>query len=153
MPKKASNSWRQKRDCDIDGFQLDGYNTDYIECGEGRSHSKARADVAYRAFMFLREHGYIKSKFESAVGEPIYEESTRQVNELFQKKLIGKPEYEFSQEYDEDGNPYWYCSLAVDGYEKMSDGEGDTKKEAQRDAAYIYLCYIMGIEIEDDEDE
>lgn len=133
----------------IDGFQLDGHSNDYFECGEGRSHSKARADVAYRAFVFLRENGYIKSKFEAAVGEPIYEESTRQVNELYQKKLLSKPEYSFSKEYDEDGNAYWYCSLSVDGYEIIVEGEGYTKKDAQKEAAYEFLCYIMGVVEED----
>ena len=117
--------------------------------GRGPSHAKARADVAYKTFIWLRENGYIKSKFEDAVGEPIYEEATRQINELFKKKLIGKPIYEFTQEYDEDGNPYWYCFLNINNYDKTFEGYGDTKKEAQRNAGYDFLCYIMGINIEE----
>lgn len=124
---------------------INGDGINFQESGCGTSHAKARADVAYRAFIWLSENGYIKSKYENAVGEPIFDESTRQINELYQKKMIGKPIYEFRQEYDEDGNPYWYCILAIDNFYKTFEGCGDTKKESQRDAGYDFLCYIMGI--------
>ena len=125
-----------------DGFYLQ-------ECGEGSSHAKARADAAYRAYIYLRENGYIRNEFEDAVGEPIYEEATRQVNELYQKKLIGKPNYVPNQDYDEDGNPEWSIEMTVPGYERTFYGYGQKKNEAQRDAAYDFLCYIMGIEEDD----
>lgn len=125
-----------------DGFYL-------RKSGEERSHAKARAAVAYRAYTYLQEHGYIKNEFEEAVGEPIYEESTRQVNELFQKKLIDKPNYELEQSYNDNGESEWYCTLIVRGYDKKFYGYGFNKKESQRNAAYAFLCYIMGIESDD----
>lgn len=124
----------------------DGFK--FVELGEGYSHAKARADVAYRAFMYLREHGKIKNKFEDAVGKPFFDEAIRQVNELYQKKLIAKPEYSFSEEHDEDGNSIWFCVLTVEGFEKKVEEGSNSKKDAQRFAAYSFLCYIMGLDEE-----
>lgn len=116
------------------------------ECGEGISRAKSRMDAAYRAYTDLKEKGYIKSKFEEAVGEPIFEESVRQVNELYQKKLISKPTYFFKQEYDEDGNPIWLCTLDITEMGGAYENPGSTKKEAQRESAYEFLCDIMDYE-------
>lgn len=96
----------------------------------------------------LWKEGYIKSKCESAVGKPIREDALRQVNELVQKGIVEKPEYEFEEEYDEDGT-FWNCLLKS---EEDPDPEwqfGDTKKEAQRKAAYHYLCHLMGYDPEE----
>lgn len=125
-----------------DGFYLNEY-------GVGSSHAKARYDAAYKAYKYLKENDYIKSEYEDAVGEPIYEEATRQINELYQKRLIGKPEYELEPETNDDGQTEWSCSLKVDGYEREFYGYGSNQKECKRDAAYDFLCFIMGIEEED----
>lgn len=122
----------------------------YKEVGEGSSKAAARMDVAYRFYMYLVEHGYITNKFEDAVGEPNREESTRQVNELFQKKLIAKPTYDFFENHDEDGDSVWTCILTVPGYEYHYKQTAYVKKEAQREAAYEFLCDLMDWEYEQD---
>ena len=122
-----------------DGFCLQ-------ETGDGESHAKARCAAAYKAYKYLKENDYIRNEFEDAVGEPMYEESTRQINELYQKGLIGKPEFELCQDYDDEGKPYWSCTLKVDGYQREFYGYGGNQKESKRDAAYDFLCFIMGVE-------
>ena len=124
----------------------DGFR--HFELGDGFSHAKARAVVAYKTFIYLREQGIIKNRFEEAVGKPYFEESIRQLNELYQKKLIAKPEYSFNEEHDENGDSIWFCTLTVEGFEKKVEEGSNSKKDAQRFAAYNFLCYIMGIEEE-----
>ncbi len=93
----------------------------------------------------MRNKGYIGNEFEEAVDEPIYEESIRQINELFQKRLICKPNYKFNLSNDNNGDPEWECILSVRGYDDYC-GYATTKKEAQREAVYDFLCYLMNIE-------
>lgn len=119
----------------------------YDDSAMGNSRSSARYNVAKDAYMFLRERGYIKNEYEAAVGTPYYNESIRQVNELFQKKLIEKPVYEFEESYDDYGDPIWCCYLIIGEYQY--EGYKSTKKEAQREAAYVFLCDLMDIEIGD----
>ena len=121
------------------------YNFNVVYYGRDLSKAKARADAAYQAYTDLRNKGYIGNEFEEAVGEPIYEELIRQINELFQKRLIYKPNYKFNLSNVNNGNTEWECILSVKGYEDYF-GYATTKKEAQREAVYNFLCYLMDIE-------
>ena len=124
-----------------DGFHHESY-------GEGESQAKARANAAYNAYNELLESGCIKSEYEEAVGEPNLENALRQVNELYQKRLIEKPNYEFEKDLDDEGDPLWYCYLTINDYDKeVFNGSSYTKREAQREAAYELLCFLMGYEI------
>lgn len=113
----------------------------------GKSRTKARYEVAKDAYIYLLENGYIKNEFEEAVGKPYYNESIRQVNELYQKKLIDKPSYEYEENYDDCGDPIWCCYLTIGEYQY--EGYKSSKKEAQRKAAYVFLCDLMDIEMGD----
>ena len=42
-----------------------------------------------------------------------------------------------------------FFEISVPGFEKIFSANATTKKEASRLAAYYFLCYIMGIEIEE----
>lgn len=119
----------------------------YILAGEGSSMSEARTEAAMYLWSHLEDEGIIKSPYEEAVGEPVLEESMRQLNELIQKKLIDQPNFEFKEDHDEDGS-FWECRIVS---EEDDDPEwycGDTKKEAQREAAFNFLLDLMGYEAE-----
>ena len=131
--------------CTIAELTLEVDGDTLNDIGAGDNNAEARMECALNMWDRLWEEGYIKSKYESAVGEPIREDALRQVNELVQKGIIEKPEYEFEEEHDEDGT-FWNCLLKS---EEDPDPEwqfGDTKKEAQREAAYRFLCYLMDYE-------
>ena len=65
--------------------------------------------------------------------------------------MIDKPIYEFTQEYDEDGNAVWHCDMSIDGVDAGFTNSDSVKKEAQRKCAYEMLLYLMD-EYEEDED-
>ena len=64
---------------------------------------------------------------------------------MFQKRLIYKQNYKFNLSHDNNGDPEWECILSVKGYDDYY-GYATTKKEAQREAVYDFLCYLMDIE-------
>lgn len=65
---------------------------------------------------------------------------------FIKKRLIAKPQYELEQEYNDDGQAEWSCALQVEGYDRKFYGYGSSQKECKRDAAYDFLCFIMGVE-------
>lgn len=117
--------------------------------GKGSSRAKARMDCAKNVYRYLKDEGLILNEFLEAVGEPNRETVLRQVNELVQKGMLGKPNYEFSQEIDDYGDQYWKCELTVNEVEDYYfSGEDITKKEAQREAAYSLLLHLMEMDNE-----
>lgn len=111
--------------------------------GHGSSQAKARMDVAKTAYIWLKENDYIPNPYEEAVGEPIYEDAIRQINELVQKRLISNLNYVFNQKHDNNGNSYWTCIMSIDEVEEHIESTFDTKKEAQRDCCYEMLNTLM----------
>lgn len=129
---------------------IKGGNDYYNWEGYSESRAAARKEVAQIAYEDLVYRGLIQDKFESEVGEPDRVEAIRQVNELYQKKLIAKPVYEFKERHDRNGNPYWNCELTVDGYWEDNAHSCYNKKESQRECAYQFLCYLMGYDYKEE---
>ena len=128
----------------INGTNIKSYGT-------GSSEAKARMDAAANCYQILLDNDLIENEFKSAVGKADYDRSLAQINELVQKHMIEKPIYEFTQEYDEDGNAVWYCDMSIDGVDEGFTNSDSVKKEAQRKCAYEMLLYLMD-EYEEDED-
>lgn len=138
LPKYIYHECYDKYECQILIDEID-LNT----FGEGISKAKARMDAARKAYRILLEDGYIINVYKEAVGAADEYESLRQINELGQKGLISKPQYEFEQDYDEDGNPIWTCSCSIEDVAESFVNTANSKKEAQRESAYEMLLYLM----------
>ncbi|WP_029513621.1 ribonuclease III domain-containing protein [Mycoplasmopsis primatum] len=117
--------------------------------GWGKSEVRARMDAAKNYYQWLLENEYIINEYEDAVGKADYELSLAQINELVQKRMINKPEYEYELDYDENGNSLWYCTIYIDGISKDFTCSGSSKKEAQKECAYTMLCYLMDEDIDE----
>ena len=61
------------------------------------------------------------------------------INSLVQAGKIDKPDYEFNESHDEDGNPYWECITIIPNFKYVYYGYGSTKKEAQKESIAIAL--------------
>ena len=125
---------------------IKGHNFYYHCEGYSMTQAAARKEVAQLAYEEFVEKGWIEDIFENEVGEPDRVESIRQINELYQKGLIAKPVYSFEEEHDDNGDPVWMCELNVDGYWYDNIHTSYNKKEAQRECAYQFLCFLMGYE-------
>ncbi len=79
--------------------------------------------------------------------QPYLEKALSQLNSLYQKHLISKPNFKFLTQ-DENSNNSWRCECFVDSLRKMEGywdygiGEADDKLEAQKKAAYDMLCFL-----------
>ena len=83
------------------------------------------------------------------------EESVKLLNQLYSKfdYAFDEPEFQYPKEpdYDNDGNPYWYCLCRV--YQKEEKGGGYSKKEAKRRAAFKMLANLLDYKIKEDYDD
>lgn len=106
--------------------------------GTGRSQKAARLEAARAACERIEKTE--KTVFiVDEVGEPTLERAINQLQELFQKGLIGEIKYC----YQGDVNTYWVCECTVPGYGTTS-GLGRNKKiDAKKKAAYNMLCRII----------
>ena len=152
--------WSQKNGYDLPNYIYDENDEGY-DCflsigdiitdmeGNGMSKAKARMEAAYNAYCFLLDNGYILNEYMDAVGEPDENQALRQINELWQKGLISKPEYIFTQSFDEDGCSEWTCECVLEENENTYISTASTKKEAQRQSAYEMLLDLMGLNEEE----
>lgn len=148
--------WSQQKGYGLPGYQYD-FLSDYdeyqclvtikntkIRCyGRGTSEAKARMDAAANCYQLLIDNDLIVNEYEAEVGEADYERSLAQINELVQKRMINKPEYSFTLQYNEDGCAVWTCDMTIDGVDKRFIYSDSAKKDAQRQCAYEMLLYLM----------
>lgn len=116
----------------------------------GRSKSEVRMKVAKKAYEYLEENDLLFD-WKDEVGEPELDRAINQLQELYQKGYIGEPCYEFSESYDGEGNPIWHCECHVEGKEYYFEDDFTSKKYGKKLVAYNMLCYILGVEDDDNE--
>ncbi|MBR2446695.1 MAG: hypothetical protein IKB28_08560 [Clostridia bacterium] len=108
----------------------------------GYTKSEARMVVAEQAYRYLDECNMLFTVFDE-IGEPSMDRAINQLQELYQKGYIGEPWYEFSESYDQDGNPVWRCECHVDGQKRYHYDYYSSKKNGKKDVAYKMLCDIF----------
>lgn len=115
-----------------------------VSDGFGTSESKARMKAAEKFYHKSIEQEQATSEYEREVGEADYDRALAQINELVQKRMINKPNYEFIQNYDFNGNSFWTCKMSIEGIAKAPTYVDSLKKTAQKKCAYEMLLYLMG---------
>lgn len=115
----------------------------------GKTKAEARMKVAKKAYEYIKKEGLLFTLVDE-VGEPDFDRAINQLQELYQKGYIGKPYYDFSESYDEDGNPIWHCECHLEGEECYYEDDFSSKKEGKKSVAYDMLCYVLGWEEEDE---
>lgn len=98
-------------------------------------------DCAKQAYDYIQ-----KMEMNEAVGEPDADNAVNQLNVLFQKGYIHEPQYNFTEDHDNDGNPIWICECDIDELKNIYPGESSVKKESKKEAAYGALCELLGYE-------
>lgn len=110
--------------------------------GFGYSKSQARMLAAEFAYNYLEEEGLLTTILDE-IGDPEWDRAINQLQELAQKGYISYPEYEYEQEYDDYGNPLWFCYCCVEEMDDRSKGYSSSKKDAKKYAALFMLRAVV----------
>ena len=121
----------------------------YLAYGYGKTLPGARRMAAKRAMAFIGKTNNMAEKIKNAIGNIDHERAINQLQELWQKGIIPKPEYRFSEgKKSQSGNPQWVCSCTIDRiYETSGEYVCESKTEAKKWAAYEAIFYLMGKDI------
>ena len=108
----------------------------YVQDEPNRSRARERA--AELAVRFIQKHGLWMNLKDAGI-EPRLEDSINQLQELYQKKYVEKPEYSFEER---DYDPAWYCRCSCNGIDGW--GLAASKTAAKKKAAFMTLERMMG---------
>lgn len=118
---------------------LDGNHTFY---GYGPSKAAARRDAAKKAYEDLDKNDLLFT-IRDEIKNPNRAEAISQLEILARRGYFSIPTYEFSQEYDDDGNPIWTAECHISEYDDYFWAEDSSKKEAKKTAAFEMLKYVL----------
>lgn len=110
--------------------------TSQLFTAESSSRSRARERAAMDAYSFVRSQGLWVNLSDANI-KPDPEKSINQLQELFQKKYVGLPVYEFSEEPGDQ----WLCDCICD--DVFGFGRAGSKTAAKKKAAYMVLVRLM----------
>ena len=149
------NSWHQRHFGVMPEYEVSGCSGRYyctlrfeipkndkgIRCAQrvdvdGSSRSRAREYAARRAYGFVIDNGLWVDLAGSGIS-PSLENSINQLQELYQKKYVEAPTYEF----EEQAGDKWYCNCVCHGVDGF--GHGNSKTEAKKKAAYMVIERLM----------
>ncbi len=117
-------------------------NMETVFTGYGRSKESARSDAARKAWEIIRAEQLSRISFEDLVGVPEKERAINQLQELWQKGCIEKPEYRFSKKTDEkNGQDVWLCECIFGDFPTIG-VERTSKNEAKKEAAYATVLEL-----------
>lgn len=120
---------------------------DKIFIGYGKSKSAARKDVCELAYHYLDENDLLFT-IQDEIEDPNKDDAINQLEILARRGYFSIPTYDFSQEYDENGNPVWTCECHIEEEEYYFDATSSSKKDAKKTAAFEMLKYVLSEEEE-----
>ena len=116
--------------------------------GLGDTKKESRQKACKRIYNKVKNILYLDdadNDIVSLIGKQDKENCFQQLNQLVQHGIISKPRYDYKVDYDDNGNPYWYCECRVDEIKKYyfhSENYYSSKKTAQKIAAFALLEHI-----------
>lgn len=110
--------------------------------GFGRSKNQARKNVCKLAYEYLEKNDYLFT-IEDEIDEPSKDQAINQLEILARRGYFSVPTYDFSEEYDHNGNPIWQSKCMIEGESKVYKAKSSSKKEAKKQAAYKMLKYVL----------
>lgn len=111
----------------------------------GQNKSQAKINAARKAYFHL-ERNHLLISLKDEIGEPDFDRAINQLQELYQKKYISEPQYDFSEAHDENGNPVWECCCHVASLGQGFVVSNSSKKQAKKRAAYQMAWLYLGEE-------
>lgn len=111
----------------------------------GRSKTEARKILCKGIYDYLDESDMLYS-IRDEIENPCRDLAINQLETLSRRGYFSIPEYVFSNEYDDDGNPVWKCECHIEEKEYFYYEFASSKKDAKKDAAYSMLKNVLSEE-------
>ena len=110
--------------------------------GQGITKSLARNDACKKAYDFLNERGLLPT-IKDEIDAPDINKAINQLEILARRGYFSLPEYKFSNEHDDNGNPTWKCECHIDEADYYYWSTQSTQKAAKKQAAFDMLNYVL----------
>ena len=110
--------------------------------GQGNTKSVARREACKKAYEFLKEHNLLPT-IKDEIDAPDINKAINQLEILARRGYFSLPEYKFSNEHDDNGNPTWKCECHIDEADYYYWSTQSTKKAAKKQAAFDMLNYVL----------
>ena len=110
--------------------------------GQGITKSLARNDACKKAYDFLNERGLLPT-IKDEIDAPDINKAINQLEILARRGYFSLPEYKFSNEHDDNGNPTWKCECHIDEADYYFFTTASTKKKAKKQVAFDMLNYVL----------
>lgn len=110
--------------------------------GFGESKSEARKAVCKVAYEYLEKNSLTNS-IADEIRNPNRAEAINQLEILARRGYFSIPVYQFSQEYDKNGNPVWKCECLIKEEKRRFCAKSSVKKEAKKSSAFAMLKYVL----------
>lgn len=108
----------------------------------GASKSEARKAVCELAYKKLEQDNLLFS-IRDEIPNPNRDDAISQLEILARRGYFSIPFYDFTQKYDNNGNPVWQCNCHIKEIAKHFFAESSSKKYAKKQAAYQMLKYTL----------
>jgi ribonuclease-3 len=110
--------------------------------GFGYSKNEARRNACKLAYEYLESHNMLFT-IRDEIDEPTVEMAINQLEILARRDYIAMPEYEYREEHDADGNPIWFVTCKVEGFDFIASINSSSKKQAKKQVAFEMLNYVL----------
>jgi len=108
--------------------------------GVGQSTKSAIYETARKAYDILSLEEGDRESPTAIIGKPDIEKAVNQLQELWQKKKIPTPVYDFKQD---EKDRSWNCKCSLEKLNLVAKENGMTKAEAKKKAAYSLLLAFL----------
>lgn len=113
--------------------------------GFGASKREARMAVCKLAYEYLQKHDMLFT-IRDEIDNPNKANAINQLETLARRGYFSVPTYDFEQEYDDNGNPVWYCECHIKEYDTYCYAKSSSKKDAKKSAAFEMLKCVLNEE-------
>ena len=118
-----------------------------VFCGFGVSICEARMSACKLAYEYLEKNDMLYSIVDE-IENPNRDDAINQLEILARRGYFSIPTYDFSQSYDNNGNPIWRCECHIEEQEDGFCETSSSKKDAKKGAAYSMLLSVLGMKEE-----
>ena len=125
--------------------ELSIIDVDHDFIGYGHTKSIARKNAYELAYDYLYTNELLHS-ISDEIENPSLPMAISQLKVLAKRGYFSMPEYTFTEDQDEDGNPVWTCECHIAEKENVTSAISQFQSKAKKEAAFEMLKHVLAIQ-------